>query len=138
MTGFENCKWGARVRVRFPISSTDIAIEACELLGAEICLRHQDTHSRQLAFRKPGWGACSQPRNVAQEWRHTALPGPQGPERSLAGTPGERGGRWPHDFSTHDGTSWCRVQEGSDIIKVLAPISAPLTFVWTIPHPGSV
>lgn len=77
MIGFENCKWCARVRVRFPITSTDTAIEACELVGAEICLRHQDTHSRQLAFRKPGWGACSQPRNVAQEWSHAALPGPR-------------------------------------------------------------
>lgn len=72
MIGFENCKWCAHVRVRFPITSTDIAIEACELLGAEICLRHQDTQSRQLAFRKPGRGACR-----AQEWSHTALPGPR-------------------------------------------------------------
>lgn len=56
MMGFVKCKVSVHVRVRFPIISTEMETEACELLGAGICLRHQDTPCRQLALRKPGWG----------------------------------------------------------------------------------
>lgn len=43
-------------RVRFLIMSAEITAEACKLLGAGICLRHQDTLCRLLALRKPVWG----------------------------------------------------------------------------------
>ena len=136
---FVKCKVSTLVRVRFPIISREIATEACELLGAGICPRRQDTPCRQLALRKSGWGRSSQ-----STWEGRlrmgamAVPGLQGPERSLAGTLGERGGWWTQDFRSADGRPWHGSREGSVIIQVLAPSQLPLSFLWTVPHPGVV
>ena len=109
----------ALVRARFPITPTEIATGAGELLGAGLCLRHQDTPSRhwhpekqagvgvlQLAWKGP-W---------LERWEKEEGGGPMtlvhlmgdhgvGPERVLVS----------HRSGSHQ---------------------APLSFVQTMPHPG--